>query len=132
MPAFNLQECGDELVAKIRAQRWFPVDTGNLRDNALIGTMMPIASEEIYRIRFDSSIAPYVQYLEEGVTKTFAGVMAPGRSLGLGVPFDSDKIGRTRVSQFKSGKHIGFISDKTINYIINYICKKYNGELKWI
>lgn len=130
MPAFNLQTCGDDIVEKIRVQRWFPVDTGNLRDNALTGTMMPIASEEIYRIRFDSTIAPYVSALEEGKTITTAGIMTPGRNIGLAVPFDSEKIGTTRISQFKSGKHMGFISDKTINYIIKYICNKYDGELR--
>lgn len=134
MPAFNLKNDGDELVENIRQQTWFPYKTGNLRDNATMGEMMPIAENEIYRIRFDSTIAPYIGYLEEGKfrrkkDKTVRTVNFSRMPSGFGVQFHISQDNAP--SAVKFGKHMGFISDKTINYILNYFVNKYKGEVKW-
>lgn len=118
---FNVETVGNELLAQIKSASWFPYDTGKLKNEATSGEMI---TKDTYRIKFDSTVAPYVEYLEEG-TQPHDIPRAFGRDLpfGIGGRFDG---------KFHPGstKHQGFISDKAINTIINYICREYKGELR--
>lgn len=128
----NLEYVGERCVELIKRQKWFPVakHSGWLRDHATFGEMV---ADDTYCITFSNQIAKknpngngaeYVTYLEEG-TQPHDIPNAFGRALpfGIGGRFDG---------KFHPGsqKHKGFISDKSVNTIIKYICKKYNGELK--
>jgi len=126
MPAFNLKNDGDELVENIRQQTWFPYKTGNLRDNALKGE--EILSGETYLIKFDTQVAKYIPYLEEGKNKTI--IRNNYRPIaGFATSFHTNYTsGFSSVT--KVGKHMGFISDKTINYILDYFKYKYKGEIQ--
>lgn len=118
---FNLEQVGIEVTNLIKRQSWFPYKTGNLKFNATQGAMY---DETTFRIHFDSSVAPYVEYLEEG-TDPHDIPRAFGRPLpfGIGGRFDG---------KFHPGskKHKGFISEKSVNAIINYIVTKYEGQVE--
>lgn len=117
----NLERIGEDCTRLIKQAYWFPYKTGNLRDHATKGEMI---TTDTYEIKFDGTVAPYVVYLEEG-TKPHDIPGAFGRPFpfGIGGRFDG---------KFHSGssKHKGFISEKSVNAIISYICSKYKGELK--
>lgn len=123
MEVFNLEQVGNELTSMIKKESWFPYKTGNLKFNATQGAMY---SDNIYRIHFDSSIAPYVEYLEEG-TRPHDIPCAFGKPLpfGIGGRFDG---------KFHPGstKHKGFISNKAVNTIVDYIAQRYNGQVEII
>lgn len=94
------------LVA-IRSSAWFPVKTGKLRDQATYQTNMPgLIGASASAIVFDSSVAPYIPFLEDG-TKAHN---IPG-AFGFPLPFG---IGGRFDGKFHPGsvKHKGFIEDK--------------------
>lgn len=117
----NLEQIGENCLGNIKKANWFPYRTGNLRNHATLGGMI---TDDTYCITFDGQIAPYVSALEEG-TKPHDIPCAFGKEFpfGIGGRFDG---------KFHPGssKHKGFISDKSVNTIINYIKTKYNGELR--
>lgn len=106
---FNLEYCGNGALVLIKNASFFPYKTGKLKWNATSGYMM---TDTTYRIHFSSTIAPYVVYLEEGTDPKIP------RHYGDG----SFRRG--------SNKHKGFIKDKCVHSIIDYICDHYNGELQ--
>lgn len=118
MASFNLEQVGINVTHLIKRASWFPYKTGKLKFEATSGSMY---TNTTFRIHFDSSIAPYVQYLEEG-TDPHDIPRAFGRPLpfGIGGRFDG---------KFHPGskKHKDFIKDKSVGAIIEYICTKYNG-----
>lgn len=118
---FNLEQVGIEVTNLIKRQSWFPYKTGNLKFNATQGAMY---DETTFRIHFDSSVAPYIEYLEEG-TDPHDIPRAFGRPLpfGIGGRFDG---------KFHPGstKHKGFISNKAVNAIVDYIANKYEGQVE--
>ena len=118
----NLEQIGENCTHLIKNALWFPYDTGNLKFHATSGNML---NENTYIIKFDSKVAPYVAALEEG-SKTHDIPCAFGKAFPFG-------IGGRFEGKFHPGstKHKGFISDKSVNTILNYIKTKYNGELKW-
>ena len=120
MREFNLNKLGDELTLMIKKASWFPYKSGKLRDTATSGEMY---TANTYRIHFDSSIAPYVTYLEEG-TEPHNIPRAFGRDLPFGTSGRFD-------GKFHPGsrKHQGFISNKAVNSIVNYIATVYEGEV---
>lgn len=89
----NLEQLGISCLALIKNASYFPYKSGRLRDLATSGTMF---TDTCYRIQFNSAIAPYVVYLEEGTKK--------------------------------STKHKGFIKDKCVVAIVDFICAKYGGK----
>lgn len=115
-----LEWTGDECLYKIKNASWFPYKSGRLKYHATSGMMYNIKT---YRIHFSGLVAPYVQYLEEG-TRPHDIPKAFGRPLpfGIGGRFDG---------KFHSGstKHKGFISEKAVGAIVDYIATKYNGEV---
>ena len=117
----NLEQIGENCLERIKRASWFPYRTGNLRNHATMGSMI---TNDTYCITFDGQVAPYIPYLEEG-TKPHDIPKAFGKELpfGIGGRFDG---------KFHPGsmKHKGFIKDKSVNAIINYIKTKYNGELR--
>lgn len=131
---FNFEKDCNYIVKFIKEQWWFPYDKGNLKFNATEGHMV---NDEVYRIHFDSTIAPYVGFLEEGtdphdIPHAFGwGTLKPDRKnkytgeipFGVGGRFDG---------KFHPGshKHEGFIKVRTINAIVDYFVKKYNGEVR--
>lgn len=118
MKKFNLESVGNKVTYLIKQASWFPYKTGNLKFHATSGGMFNATT---YRIHFSSEIAPYVEYLEEG-TKPHDIPGAFGRDLpfGIGGRFDG---------KFHPGstKHKGFISEKCVLTIVNYIATKYQG-----
>ena len=77
---FNLEQVGNEVTNLIKRQSWFPYKSGNLKFNATQGAMF---DSQTFRIHFDSSVAPYIQYLEEG-TEPHNIPRAFGRKLPFG------------------------------------------------
>ena len=112
------EQIGIEVTSLIKRASWFPYKSGNLKFSATQGGMY---DNTTYRIHFDSTVAPYVQYLEEGT----APHDIPG-AFGKPVPFG---IGGRFDGKFHPGstKHKGFISEKSVNAIVEYIQTKYNG-----
>ena len=80
--------------------------------------------EATFRIHFDSSVAPYIQYLEEGTHPHNIP-----RAFGRPLPFGT--FGRFN-GKFHPGsrKHQGFIKDKAVGAIIDYITSKYEGQVE--
>ena len=74
-----------------------------------------------YLIKFSGSIAPYVEYLEEGT-----GAHDIPRAFGRPLPFG---IGGKFNGMFHPGstKHRGFIKDKSVGAIIDFITRRYGG-----
>lgn len=123
MQNFNLESLGNEVTDLIKRQPWFPYATGHLKFDATKGAMM---DSNTYQIQFDSSIAPYIPFLEEG-TEPHDIPRAFGRPLpfGIGGRFDG---------KFHPGskKHVGFIKDKSVTTIVNYIQSMYGGRVEVI
>lgn len=118
---FDLENEGTECLFKIKRSAFFPYKTGNLKFNATYGNLI---DSETYVITFDSTIAPYVQYLEEGT----APHNIP-RAFGRDLPFGTS--GRFD-GKFHPGstKHKGFISDKCVGAIVDYLSSIYNGQVE--
>lgn len=117
----DLENEGSEILMAIKKASWFPYKSGNLKFNATSGTML---TATCYRIRFDSTIAPYVEYLEEGTgPHNIPGAF--GRALPFGTKGRFD-------GKFHPGsdKHKHFIRDKCVNYIVEYLSFKYMGEVE--
>lgn len=117
----NLEQIGDSSLELIKRAEWFPFRTGNLKFHATKGNMY---DSQTYIITFDSRIAPYVEALEEGSKPHDI----PG---AFGRPFPFGMKGRFN-GLFHPGseKHKGFIKDKSVNTIVNYIKVKYHGDVK--
>ena len=116
----NLQTLGNTVLNRIKSQTWFPFRTGNLKFHATKGMMV---NPTTYRIQFDDSIAPYIDYLEYG-TSAHNIPRAFGRPLPFGTSGRFD-------GKFHPGstKHKGFISEKCVDEITNYIAKKLKGRV---
>lgn len=117
----NLERIGEECTILIKKQPWFPYHTGNLKFHATYGRM---ATSDTYEIVFDSRIAPYVAALEEGSEPhDIPGAFGRKFPFGIGGDFNG---------KFHPGsqKHKGFISDKSINTIVKFICDNYDGVIK--
>lgn len=112
---FNI---GNDCLASIKRQGWFPYKTGNLRDNATYGRLK---SKNVYEITFDTTIAPYIPYLEYGTEPhDIPNAFGNGENFGVGGKFDG---------KFHPGskKHVGFIHTKSFNEIQNFITRTYNA-----
>ena len=118
--AFNIQLDCDNILNTIKRQSWFPYKSGNLKFQATSGKLL---SPELYVIHFDSTIAPYVEALEEG-----SGPHNIPGAFGKPIPFGT--FGRFD-GKFHPGseKHKGFIKDKCISEIVNYFTVKYRGAV---
>lgn len=118
MKYYALEQLGDEVTFLIKNASYFPYKTGHLKFAATSGGMF---NSTTYRIHFSSTVAPYVEYLEEG-TRPHDIPRAFGNPLpfGIGGRFDG---------KFHPGstKHKGFISVKCVQTIVDYITTKYNG-----
>lgn len=119
--AFNLARVGDEVLNVIKRASWFPYKSGKLKFEATSGRMI---DDTTFRIKFDSTVAPYVEYLEEG-TEPHDIPRAFGRPLPFG-------IGGRFNGKFHPGshKHEGFIKNKSVNAIVNYISTIYGGKVE--
>lgn len=117
----NLEMLGNILTQNIKNADWFPFKSGNLKFHATNGHMY--RDNSTYVITFSSEIAPYVEYLEEGTSPHDIP-----RAFGYPLPFG---IGGRFNGKFHPGsnKHKGFIKDKAVNYVIDYIRKRYDGVL---
>lgn len=115
---FDLQMDGTQILMLIKNSTFFPYKTGKLKFHATMGTMY---TPTCYRIHFDSTIAPYVEYLEEG-TRPHNIPKAFGRPLPFGV-------GGRFNGMFHPGsdKHKDFIKRDCVNTIVNYIAYRWNG-----
>ena len=115
---FQLEIVGDIVTRLIKQATWFPYKTGKLKFEATSGRML---DANTYRIIFSGSVAPYVQYLEEGTDPHNIP-----RAFGRPLPFGTS--GRFN-GMFHPGsrKHQGFISNKSVGAIVNYISTTYGG-----
>lgn len=132
---FNLEIAGEQLLSTIKHASWFPYANGKLRDEATSGYL---EDEHTYTIKFDSSVAPYIDALEYGSKEHDIPFAFVGKGHWVwwtpfddGIPFLFGMGGRFN-GKFHPGstKHKGFISDKSVNAVINYFKKNYNGEVK--
>lgn len=119
----SLEFLGDTITHNIKGSYYFPFRSGNLKFNATSGTMI---SSTTYRIHFSSTVAPYLEFLEEGTNPHDIP-----RAFGYPLPFG---IGGRFDGKFHPGskKHKGFIKDKAVLYTVNYIATKYNGLIEVI
>lgn len=120
MNFYALEILGDTVTHLIKNASWFPFKSGRLKFHATSGRMVGM---DTYRIQFSGTIAPYVEYLEEGT--------APHdipRAFGRALPFG---IGGRFDGKFHPGstKHKGFIKDKAVNTIVNFIVTRYGGTV---
>ena len=115
------EQIGVNCIFLIKRQPWFPYKTGHLKFHATNGFLV---HPNTYCINFNSSIAPYIEYLEEGT-----GPHDIPRAFGKPLPFG---IGGRFDGKFHPGstKHKGFIKDKSVNAIVNYITARYNGVVE--
>ena len=115
---FNLEQVGIAVTGLIKRASWFPYKSGKLKFEATQGAMY---DDKTFRIHFDSSVAPYVEYLEEG-TEPHDIPRAFGRPLPFG-------IGGRFNGKFHPGskKHVGFIKNKSVGAIVDYIVTRYEG-----
>ena len=119
----NLMMLGEECVGLIKRASWFPYKTGHLMHDATGGFLV---NKDTYVIKFSSSIAEYIPYLEEGT-----GPHNIPKAFGRPLPFGT--YGRFD-GKFHPGsnKHKGFIKDKSVNAIVDYIAKRYKGVVEII
>lgn len=117
----NLRLVGDTITDNIKRAVWFPYSQGKLKFKATQGRMY---EPNVYRIHFDSVVAPYIDFLEFGTQPH----NIPG-AFGKPLPFGTSG----KFSGFfhpGSTKHKGFISDKAVNEVINYFIVNYQGVIK--
>ena len=123
MMELDLRELGDEVTFLIKNASWFPYRTGHLKFDATSGDLI---NQNTYRIHFDGSIAPYVEALEEGTSEHD---IFPLTRQALKFEINGKTIFAKKVHHPGSTKHKGFISEKSVRAIIDYIASKYNGEV---
>lgn len=121
MASFSLDTLGTQVTAYIKRQTWFPYKTGRLKFEATKGQMLDPTT---FRIHFDSSVAPYIPFLEEGTDPHNIP-----RAFGRPLPFGT--YGRFN-GMFHPGskKHVGFIREKSVNAIVSYIAAIYGGVVE--
>lgn len=119
----NLQKDGNEITNLIKKSSWFPFKSGHLKFDATNGRKI---SNDTYVIKFDSEVAHYIPYLEEGTSPHDIP-----RAFGRPLPFG---IGGQFNGFFHPGstKHKGFISKKSIQVVLDYYRRKYNATIKVI
>ena len=115
---FPLEQVGNRVTEVIKSASWFPYKTGKLKYHATSGQMY---FDDVYRIHFSGAVAPYVEYLEEGTSPHDIP-----RAFGKPIPFG---IGGRFDGKFHPGstKHKGFISQKAVGAIVDYIASRYEG-----
>ena len=111
-------EIGYKCLFAIKSASWFPYKTGNLKFSATRGE---VYNAHTFVITFDSVVAPYIPYLEEGTNPHDIP-----RAFGRPLPFG---IGGRFNGKFNHGstKHQGFIKNKSVQTIINLITEQYGG-----
>lgn len=117
----NIEEIGIQVTNLIKIQPWFPYKSGKLKFEATKGRLV---EPDTFQILFDSSVAEYIPYLEEGTDPHDIP-----RAFGRPLPFG---IGGRFSGKFHPGskKHVGFIKDKSVNTIVNYIASVYGGRIE--
>ena len=118
---FPLEQVGNRVTELIKSSSWFPYKSGRLKYHATSGQMY---LWNVYRIHFSSAVAPYVEYLEEGTSPHDIP-----RAFGKPLPFG---IGGRFDGKFHPGstKHKGFISNKSVNAIVDFISTRYQGQVE--
>lgn len=109
---------GEQMLRELKKQPFFPFKTGHLKFHATKGELV---EEDVYCITFDGTIAPYVEYLEEGTRPhDIPNAFGKGKEFGIGGRFSG---------KFHPGstKHKDFIKVKSVDYIIKRICSLYGG-----
>ena len=128
----DLRYDGNDVLRTIKSATYFPYKTGHLRDDATWGDMI---NNKTFLIKFDSDIAPYIQYLEEGTTAhdifNAFGFALGNNPKGIIISETFGYGGRFN-GFFHPGstKHYHFIQDKVIDTILMYFVVKYNGEVR--
>ena len=123
MNSQTLAQDGYNILLKIKTASWFPYKSGNLKFSATSGQLI---NNETFQIKFDSTVADYIEYLEEGTSPHDIP-----RAFGRPLPFG---IGGRFNGKFHPGsmKHKGFISEKSTRLIVDYYIKKYDAIVEVI
>ena len=131
---FPLEQVGNRVTELIKSSSWFPYKSGRLKYHATSGQMY---LWNVYRIHFSSAVAPYVEYLEEGTSPHDIP-----NAFGFTIPGKKTKNGRVSIPNFGIGgrfdgkfhpgstKHKGFISNKSVNAIVDFISTRYQGQVE--
>ena len=121
MDYYGLEFLGDKLTMLIKQASWFPFKSGNLKFHATSGSMYDSST---YRIHFSGTVAPYLEYLEEGTRPHDIP-----RAFGYPLPFG---IGGRFDGKFHPGstKHKDFIKRTAVDFCVNYISQEYRGEVE--
>ena len=128
----SIFEIGEKCLAQTKQDSAFPFRSGRLKNNATNGFLV---DSNTYCINFNSTIAPYVVYLQEGtgphdIPFAFVGKgnWAWWHPYKDGVPFLMGMGGRFN-GKFHPGstKHKGFI-DKIVLNLTRFISSEYNGS----
>jgi len=131
----DLELAGEKVLRKIKSASWFPYKDGHLRDEATSGQLI---DPNTYVITFDTEVAPYIEYLEEGTKEHDIPFAFVGKGNFVwwypykdGVPFLMGMGGRFN-GKFHPGstKHKGFISEKSVNAIKEFFINNYGGTEK--
>lgn len=124
----DIERVGRTCLKAIKTAPWFPYKSGNLKFNATRGEKL---DDNTFVITFDSTIANYIQYLEEGTQPHDIPFAFVGKGNWKwwypykdGVPFLFGMGGRFD-GKFHPGstKHKGFISEKSVD-----LCTKIVSE----
>lgn len=123
-----------ECMMTIKQQMWFPFRTGNLKYSGL--NIMQGTDTNKATIYFDGDRVPYLDYLEYGTKPhNIPNAFGFGEDFGTYGRYDLERNRHAFMSEdlfFHSGskKHKGFISSKSVNACVKYICWKYKGQVE--
>lgn len=115
-----IREDSKNIKKQLLRKSFIPVDTGRLKSS-----IHSVSTSTRSQIVFDCSEsgAPYIRYLNDGTgPHDIPNSFGYGEDYGIGGRFDG---------KFHPGstKHKNFINEKSVNFIIDYLCKKYNGRV---
>lgn len=128
-----LSQAGNYITSQLKQQAFIPFKSGHLKHDALDGRMI---TKDTYQIKFDTSIAEYITYLEEGTTPHDIPFAFVGSGNWVwwypyndGVPFLMGTGGRFN-GKFHPGstKHVGFIKDKSVKFVVDTLISKYGAQ----
>lgn len=112
MRADVIQRLGLGAMQAIKQNPLFPYRTGNLKHNAI---WCDFSRPNTFTIVFDTTIAPYIPYLEYGVP------------LQMYFKPSINKMVYTKGSM----RHVGFISERATQDVIQYLAKQFRSEVNY-
>lgn len=128
---YNARKIMFGAMKELQNKRFIPRDKGILAQS---GISLIVKSDTVASIRFNGQQIKYIQFLEEG-TNPHDIPNAFGRPYPFGTygryDFSRHRHRKMSFSLFfhpGSIKHKDFISNKSLNFVVNYICEKYHAN----